>query len=728
MSRNSSQYTGIEKRASRTGLLLILVAALTLEATSLIQSYFSQKGLREEADHRAEAQLDITRNMIMNVINQTETAVRNSFWIAQWCLDYQDSLVRVSERLVRDNPTVIGSTVALVPGYSRQHRLFSPYVHISGDSLSFQSLATPEYDYPSQEWFVKPLELDAPYWSEPYLDEGGGEVLMTTYSVPVHDLSGRQAAVLTGDLALDWLADLMEEIRIYPHITSLMLSRTGQLMVSRGSGHELRESLIAVVEELRDDADFQELERAMGAGESGDVTIRYNRQKSHIYFAPVERTGWYMCIMIPDDDIYGSIRRIDAIVKVLQLLGLILLILILRALFKSQLQYRDLDQRRERMQGELRVASNIQMSMVPKEFPPFPERNDLDMAAVIVPAREVGGDLYDFYIRDEKLFFCIGDVSGKGVPASLVMAVTRTTFRTVSAHEDSPGVIVSVMNKTLSDMNEQDMFVTFFCGVLDLEAGRLGFCNAGHNPPRILTDAIRTLEVKPNLPLGVMPDWPFEEQQTPFGYDSAILLYTDGLTEAENAAHEQYGERRLDRILHGREGAYVHLKRIEADVKEFVGDAPQSDDLTMLLVHYLGGEADLRGNKLVMHNDIKQVSRLEGWLKSLGKKFSLKASLLPELNLALEEAVTNVILYAYPEGSYGSVELSAACSYGVLIFVLTDSGQPFDPTAAPEADTHSSLQDRPVGGLGIHILRQIMDSVQYERRGGKNILTMTKNI
>lgn len=728
MNRRNAQDTRIAKRTSRTGLLLVLVAALTLEATSLIQSYFSQKGLREEADNRAEAQLDITRNMIMDVIDQTETAVRNSFWIAQWCLNYQDSLFRVSERLVRNNPTVVGSTVALVPGYSRQYPLFSPYVHRTGDSLSFHSLATPEYDYPSQEWFVKPLELDAPYWSEPYWDEGGGEVLMTTYSIPVRDNSGRQAAVMTGDLALDWVADLMEDIRIYPHATCVMLSRTGQPMVSKDSGHELRESLIAVVEQLKDDADFQELERAMGAGESGEVTIKYKRQKSHIYFAPVERTGWYMCIMIPDDDIYGSVRKIDAIVKVLQLLGLVLLIVILRALFKSQNQYRELDQRRERMLGELKIANDIQMSMVPKTFPPFPERDDLDMAAVIVPAREVGGDLYDFYIRDEKLFFCIGDVSGKGIPASLVMAVTRTTFRAISSHEDSPGAIVSAMNKALSDMNEQDMFVTFFCGVLDLVSGSLKYCNAGHNPPRILTDAIRSLPVIPNLPLGIVPDMVFQEQETPFKYDAAILLYTDGLTEAENAAHEQYGEMRLDRVLRGREGAYAHLKRIEADVNGFVGDAPQSDDLTMLLVHYLGGESDLKGNKLVMHNDIKQVSRLDGWLKSLGRKFQLKPSLLPELNLALEEAVTNVILYAYPEGSYGSVELSAACSYGVLIFVLTDSGKPFDPTAAPEPDTQSSLQDRPVGGLGIYILRQIMDSVQYERRAGKNVLTMTKTI
>ena len=135
------------------------------------------------------------------------------------------------------------------------------------------------------------------------------------------------------------------------------------------------------------------------------------------------------------------------------------------------------------------------------------------MAATIVPAKEVGGDLYDFFIRDEKLFFCVGDVSGKGIPAALVMAVTRTTFRNLTAQEDSPGRIVKAMNDNLCSMNESDMFVTFFCGVLDLAAGTLRYCNAGHNPPITLTNAIQPLPVVPNLPLGVIAGMDFQEQE-----------------------------------------------------------------------------------------------------------------------------------------------------------------------------------------------------------------------
>ena len=173
------------KKSMRTGLLLVFVAALTLEATSLIQNIFAQKSLHEQASMRAESRLGILESEIMDVINQAEAGVRNKMWIARWCLDFPDSLPRVSQLVVEDNPVIVGSTVALVPGYDRTRPLFAPYTFRDGDTLVSRTLATEGYDYPSQEWFTKPVELDEGYWSEPYFDEGGGEMLMTTYSDPV---------------------------------------------------------------------------------------------------------------------------------------------------------------------------------------------------------------------------------------------------------------------------------------------------------------------------------------------------------------------------------------------------------------------------------------------------------------------------------------------------------------------------------------------------------------
>ena len=560
------------------GLLVAIVAAVTLEVTSLIQFYFSQKGIKEEAAARAQSELTIAQSRIMDVIDQTESAVRNGKWIARWSLDYPDSLSSVCSRIVRYNPVVIGSAAAMVPDYLSKRPLYCPYAYRdSCNSLILSSLATPEYDYPSWEWFRRPMETDQEYWSEPYVDDVAG-ILMTTYSIPIRDRKGNEALVLTADISLDWLNGMLEENNFYPNAFTFMLSREGRVMVRPEGVSSMRKT----------SEEYMLLKEKMMSGDTGSMEAVFKDKKSLVLYAPVERTGWSMAIVIPFDDIYGELRKMGGLIVILQLLGLAMMIVILRASINGQQKFNELERNRARMQSELNVASGIQMSMVPKVFPAFPERKDLDMAAAIVPAKEVGGDLYDYFIRDEKLFFCIGDVSGKGVPASLVMAVTRTTFRNVAAKENKPGIIVKTMNDNLSSMNDSEMFVTFFCGVLDLANGHLHYCNAGHNPPMILTDDIRLLPVEPNLPLGIMGDMPFKEQETVFNYDDALFLYTDGLTEAENIDHELFGEARTEEALHGRKSSEEHLHKIKTKVAEFVGEAPQSDDLTMLFIHYLG--------------------------------------------------------------------------------------------------------------------------------------------
>ena len=714
---------------SRAGLMIIVVVVGTLEATSILQYAFSRKGLQEEANKRAESQLEATQNRIMDIINQAEAAVRNSIWIAQWCLAVPDSLHRVAQRIVEDNPVVVGSTVALVPGYLPKRPLFSPYVFQAKDgTLSFSSLATNEYDYPSQEWFSKALDKESGYWSEPYIDTGGGNILMTTFSMPIKDVKGTTAAVLTADISLDWLTDLVGNLTVYPNAFNMVVSRAGQIMVCPVESLIMNNHIDDMIPQMDDTSATRELNRAMLSGQSGHTQIKYNGANNYVYFAPVERTGWAMSIVIPEDEIFRNLKNVGLMVTIFQVLGILLLILMFRSMFRHYMQNKILNEKRERMEGELNIAKDIQMSMVPQSFPPFPDRHDLDMAADIVPAKEVGGDLYDYFVRDEKLFFCIGDVSGKGVPASLVMAVTRTTFRNLSAMEDSPGVIVRSMNESLSATNESGMFVTFFCGVLDLENGHMRFCNAGHNPPVLLTDSKKMLSVEANLPLGIMPGMDFKEQEMQFRYDDAIFLYTDGLTEAENSAHEQFGEERMLESLHGRKGAYEHLRCMEKKVSAFVAEAPQSDDLTMLFIHYLGKDPDIYGHHLFMHNNIRQVSRIQDWLEAISPELGIDEMLIPGINLALEEAVTNVINYAYPKGTYGSIELDASLEGNELKFILSDSGKEFDPTLRPEADINAGVEDRPIGGLGVHLVRQIMDSVSYERKEGMNILTMTKNI
>jgi sigma-B regulation protein RsbU (phosphoserine phosphatase) len=553
--RRLPSFKDILKQLLKPEPLLIIVAAITLEATALVQYFFSLKEIREEAVMRAESQLETTRIQIMDVVNQAEAAVRNSVWIARWCLDVPDSLQVVARRVVEDNPVVMGSTLALVPDYDKKHPLFSPYACRENGEIVIKSLATQEYNYPAQEWFTKPLELGEGYWSEPYIDEGGGNVLMTTYSVPLQDYRGKTAAVLTADVSLEWLSQMVNGMQVYENAYGVILSRQGKVMVGPDGTQT-------------DDTKVQE------------------------YTTHVERTGWTMSIVIPEKEIYSGIRKIGLLVKILQLLGIGMLILILRIVAKNQQKYNKIQEKKAAIENELHVASTIQKGMLPHYFPTYPDRDDVQLYASLTPAKDVGGDLFDFYIRDEKLFFCIGDVSGKGVPASLFMSVTRSIFRTVSARESMPECIMSTMNETIDDMNETNMFITLFVGVLDLPTGRLRYCNAGHDAPLLVGAGVGTLPCDANIPVGVMTAWKYTLQEVQILPGTTIFLYTDGLTEAEDANHAQFQTERINdvatRALANQQQEPKLLIGLMSDaVHQFVGNAEQSDDMTMMAIQYI---------------------------------------------------------------------------------------------------------------------------------------------
>ena len=230
------------------------------------------------------------------------------------------------------------------------------------------------------------------------------------------------------------------------------------------------------------------------------------------------------------------------------------------------------------------------MGMIPKSFPAFPDRDDLQLSAKLVPAKEVGGDLYDFFIDKDKLYFMIGDVSGKGIPASLVMAVTCRLFRSVSAHLDKPEEIITSLNDSLSDGNESNMFCTAFLGILDLKTGHLDYCNAGHNAPLIIDSNgnVSAMEVIPNLPLGLFGGFPYQGQEMAIDKETMLYLFTDGVNEAENNAMEQFGDNRLISLLR----SYAACKPDEIiestfdEVQRHADGANQSDDITVMCFKY----------------------------------------------------------------------------------------------------------------------------------------------
>ena len=598
------------------------------------------------------------------------------------------------QRIMDVTPVIMNSFIAFEPNYYPQFgRWYEPVLsRISGNTYERLQIGSETHDYFSAEWYKSVIETGKGYWSEPYLDDALS-MMVVTFAVPFKDHEGKTVGVLGLDITLNWLTEVVAQIKPYERAFGTIVSRKGQLIA-------MPPETLAV-----------------------DKALKYQ--------APLEGTGWKMSLTIPEDDIFEHLHRLELMVLFLQILGVVFLIVILYITMNNQKKFQSVSQNKSRIEGELQVARGIQMSMIPKSFPPYPERGDVDMFAAVVPAKEVGGDLYDFYTREEKLFFCIGDVSGKGVPASLVMAVTRSLFRTVSAHEKSPQRIVTTINDSMAEMNEANMFVTFFCGVLDLRNGHLRYCNAGHNAPVLVTaEGNRSLPVEANLPLGVIPGMSFTEQETDLTTGTGLFLYTDGLTEAENSNHELFGDERMFAALSAELGSHQQVDTVSQAVQGFVGDAPQSDDLTMLYIRFMNNQISEETERhLILHNDIQQIPQLAEFVEAVADVAHLDVGLTMSLNLALEEAVSNVIMYAYPKGSDGLVDIEAIIRKKELEFIISDNGTPFDPTAAPEADITLDAEERPIGGLGIFLVKNIMDVVEYTRSDdGKNILSMIKKI
>ena len=720
----------------KSSLAIIVTAAVLVELTTAVQYYYAREGIRQEVEHRAESELRAKRLEIRNVMDVVEVAVENMAWAVEQRLTQPDSMLAVTQKLLADNEYIVGSAVAFEPYYyQNKGRQFSPYTYKHDGTTTSKQLGTDQYDYHTMEWYTAPMQSGHGHWSEPYFDEGGGEMMMSTYSLPIRDASGRSVAVFTADVSLDWLSEVINAHHIYPSSYNLLLSREGKIMVCPVDSLVMRQSIGQATEGMADTT-IEYINRQMMAGRSGQAAVRNNKgEKNYVFYAQMDDdTGWSMAVVCADREIYHSLRWMAFNVTMLMLIGLMLLAYIIWRAARNIRRLQAVNAEKERIGSELHIASAIQMGMLPKTFPTYPDRDDVQLYGSLTPAKEVGGDLFDFFIRDEKLFFCIGDVSGKGVPASLVMAVTRSLFRSVSAHESMPDRIIMSMNESMADMNETNMFVTLFVGVLDLPTGHMHYCNAGHDAPLLIGDGVGTLPVEPNIPVAVMSGWQFVAQEVQIFTGTTIFLFTDGLTEAENMEHQQFSMDRVKEVARQVLAAQEQvprqiIQRMSDAVHQFVGNAEQSDDLTMLAIQYIKQQNDVQLRKsIVLPNDTKEVPRLSAFVDEVCEALGFTAAVTMQLNLALEEAVVNVMEYAYPEGKSGSVLVEAEKSPDQIVFTINDSGTPFDPTAQTEPDITLSVEERPIGGLGIHLVRQIMDDIHYERKDDKNILTLIKKL
>ena len=455
-----------------------------------------------------------------------------------------------------------------------------------------------------------------------------------------------------------------------------------------------------------------------------------NGKKYHVFYTQVGgKTDWMLINILDDSDVFGRLRRMRMMLMLPVILGLVFAGFIVWRSSKNLQRLQEVNAEKERIDGELHVASQIQQSLLPQGELSV---EGLELEGLLKPAREVGGDLYDYFVRDEKLFFCIGDVSGKGAPSAILMAVVQALFRAASSYESNPARIMEIINVATCQNNKSNMFVTMFIGVLDLPTGHLRYCDAGHDAPFVLQDTtLRLLDVNPHLPVGVFDDTKYGVQTVTLHHNSKIFLYTDGLTEAKNAGHKQFGLARVKAVLEGgaNDSPQEILERVVKVVEGFVKNAEQSDDLTMLAIRYIPVQfKSTLTRTLTIKNDVRDVAEFSRFIKSVSEELALETSIARQIRLAVEEAVVNVIDYAYPAGTEGDITIQLLSDGSVMHIKIIDSGVAFDPTEVHKADTTLSAEDRRIGGLGILLVREQMDSINYERTDGKNVLTLIKKL
>ena len=774
------------KLSVRVSLWVVLFAAIIFNVAFAFLFYQARVTVHQEAISHATQILDNTALRMESILNRVEMASDNVKWLVQRHQDQPDSMMVYSRSMLQNNPDFYNCSIAFEPYYFKDYgRYFSAYTKHVGDSIRTVQGGSDYYQYFYKDWYLMPQLLEHPCWTEPYVDYDvptNTNETVTSYCQTLTDKQGKMIGVISTSLSLSWISQTNSTMKPYPNSYNIMIGRGGTYIVHPDTTKICRETIFTQAIETRDTA-LTSLGYAMQRGEEGMKRMNIDGKDSYIFYKPLGQTGCSMAIVCPESDIFSIFDRLRNSIIIIVLVGLLLMFyffirIITRELKPLQLlaqeaetiasgqfdavlpdfkrideigqlshsfgnmqhslvkyieELKDTTTQKASIERDLLIASDIQMGMLPEKFPTKADHDDVLLYATLTPAKEVGGDLFDFYFRDEKLFFCIGDVSGKGVPASLFMAVTRSTFRTISAHESMPDRIVTTMNKTIADMNKNHMFVTLFVGVLDLPTGRLRYCNAGHDAPLLVGSDVEILPCDPNIPVGFMPQWKYTMEETQLSTGTTIFLFTDGLSEAMNTNEDMFLKERINEVV-ARAMANQQLEprqlisQMTEAVHQFVDDAEQSDDLTMMAIQYIWQQSDIHLQSIVLPNNTQEVPRLNAFVKEVCQTVGFDDRVMMEVLIAVEEAVVNVMRYAYPQGKHGDVKIEAAHNDQRLKFTIIDSGKPFDPTIQSEVDTTLPAKKRDLGGLGIHIIRQNMDSLNYERIDTLNVLTLMKKI
>ncbi len=626
----------------RLNFLVATLASIVFVVALVFLFAQARYAVQREAKEHASQLLNNTALRVNTVLNQVEVATENTSWLVGRHLKTPDSMYVYARAIVENNPELAGCSISFEPYYyPRKGRYFSVYAKQENGKVSVVQEGDESYEYFFMDWYQLPKLLGHSAWTEPFLgeypeEEAVQDKMVVSYCKRIEEENGKYVGTIASDLSLRWLSETISAVKPYPHSYSFMIGRGGTFFVHPDPEKLLYQSIFTETME-QDNPERMALGKAMVSGEEGMRMLTLNGELCYVFYQPLGETGFSAAIVCPERDIFYGYNRLRNVVILIFILGMLIMHIILSTVFRREIapmrslaeqaetiadgnfdevlldtgrkdeigrlvhsfsemqrslvkyieEIKNTSAEKASIERELYVARDIQMSMVPRIFPPFPEREDIDLFASMTPAKEVGGDLYDFFVENECLYFCIGDVSGKGVPASLFMAVTRNLFRVIAQQGNSPEEIAKSINHALSAENDQGMFVTMFIGKVNLKTGELTYCNCGHNPP-VVCEPGKEARFLPmqyvNLALGTWDGFEFQGERIPDIREWKILLYTDGLNEAENPRYELFGNDRLIQLMNGvsQLDAEGIIQMLQEEVERHRSGASPNDDLTLL--------------------------------------------------------------------------------------------------------------------------------------------------
>ena len=669
-----------------------ILAALFLLLGMGVQSYVSYSRALFRLQEKMDLEMQIAQEKLRFELFDALDASSQIAEKVKKCLEDPDELYDKTSELLNRYPNFYSCYVVFPPYYyPEEGKWFGLTSYRTKDSIISRPFGNAEHDYFEREWYKGAVQSTEGYWSTPYRDDDFDEPIYT-YSKVMRDEEGKLICVIGIDFSLNWIHNLLEHFKPFEEAVFMLYGSNGTLLaMSNGAP-------------------------ANGFGNSWIITSK-----------TLQPINIKMVTAVPKRHIIQSLRLGTLLPFGVFVLGILVVGLLIRRITRDEQVNARLETEKKVLSHELEIAHDIQMGILKDENEKQKAQGngDIELQTLLVPMREVGGDLFDFHREGDELWFIIGDVSGKGIPAAIFMSAAVNLFRAAEVRATSPKEIMEEMNAILSENNPSLTFVTAFIGCLHIPTGELLFCNAGHCAPlikhklsavnqhsavSIQPSEVRCLQIEPNIPLGYDGRYCFVEQGCMLGEGDTLVLYTDGVTEARNERREMLGLKRWSDIVAKNED-------LPNAIKHFIGQADPTDDITLMTICKKSPVLPMTINVPCRED---QWPVLRNAIHSFGLCIGMERKALKKYEVAAEEAIVNILHYSQAN----DIEIVLSSQDSAFTIQLMDDGLPFDPTE--HTPNNKTIDERQIGGMGIHLIRQIVDEMHYERKKEKNILRMVK--